>query len=242
MGAIVPAVLPKTRIELENTLDRFADIEGIDAVQIDVVDGKFIGPSSWPYADGTKEFAELVNSGTLLPHTGKMRFEVDLMVRDPEQITGAWIAVGASRVTVHAESTTYLPRVVTDLRVKYGHDKDFAPDLLSFGLALGLESDLSLIEPFIPSIDYVQFMGIRRIGRQGEPFDRRVLARIEAFRRRHPDMPIQVDGGVTELTAPALLAAGADRLIVGHDLLQAKDMSAKFKTLTTLAEHYGTYE
>ncbi|HUQ30294.1 MAG TPA: hypothetical protein VM103_02115 [Candidatus Paceibacterota bacterium] len=242
MGAIVPAVLPKTREELETTLDRFALIDGVDSVQIDVIDGKFASPANWPYASGTKEFAELVNSGTLLPHAGKLRFEVDLMVRDPEQVTGAWIAVGASRITVHAESTTYLPRVVTDLRVKYGHDKDFAPGLLSFGLAIGLESDLALIEPFISCIDYVQFMGIAKIGRQSQPFERRVLARIEAFRRRHPEMPIQIDGGVTEETAPLLLRAGADRLVVGHDLLQAKDMSAKFKTLSSLAEQYGTYE
>ncbi len=242
MSAIVPAVLPKTRKELEDALRRFASIDGVDAVQIDVVDGEFATPKSWPYAEGGKDFAQMVAANTFLPHAGRLRFEVDLMVRDPELVTGAWIAVGASRITVHAESTTYLPRVITDLRLKYGHDKDFAPGLLSLGLAVNLTSDLSLIEPFLPFIEYVQFMGIAQIGRQGEPFDRRVLTRIRSFKKRYPEMTIQIDGGVTEQTAPELLAAGANRLVVGHELLQAKDMNAKFRTLSKMVEQYGTYE
>lgn len=242
MGAIIPAVLPKSREELEKTLDRLAAISEVDAVQIDVVDGTFVSPASWPYvsASGKDEFASLVRSGTLLPYAGRFRYEVDLMVQNPEQVTGAWIGLGVSHVTIHAESTTYLPRIITNLRIKYGHDKGFAADLLSLGLALNLESDLALIEPYLADIDYVQFMGIARIGRQGEPFDRRVLTRIEQFRKRHRDMVIQIDGGVTEETAPALFSAGAHRLVVGHDLLQAKDISAKFKALTKLAEQHDS--
>lgn len=241
MSLIVPAVLPKTREELERTLDRFAAVPAVRSVQIDVVDGVFAAPSTWPYADGSQAFAALVNSGEMLPHTGRLEYEVDLMVRDPEEVTGSWIAVGASRITVHAESTTYLPRVITDLRVKYGHDKDFAPGLLSVGLALGLESDVSLIEPHLGLVDYVQFMGIATIGKQGEPFDARVLARVAAFHKKYPDMPVQVDGGVTRETAPALLAAGASRLIVGHALTRANDMAAEYAKFVALTEHYGTY-
>src|SRR6185437_12060256 len=125
---------------------------------------------------------------------------IDLMVRDPEAVIGSWIELGASRITVHFESTNYPAKIIDDFKTKYGHDRDFAPDLLSFGFAIGAETDPAVLEPFIDEMDYVQFMGIKRIGRQGEPFDKNVIARINAFRKKHPGMEIQVDGGVSNET------------------------------------------
>ena len=242
MGVIVPAILSASKADFDEKLERLSGIDRIQCVQIDVTDGRFSSPASWPYAGGTKEFAELVTSGHMLPHAGQLQFEIDLMVNNPEAVTGPWLVVGASRITVHAESTTYLPRVITDLRVRYGHEKDFAPDLVSFGLALNISSSLALIEPFIQYIDYVQFMGIAKIGRQGEPFDRRVLDRIRTFRQKYPKMPIQVDGGVSIGTAPALLAAGVDRLVIGSDLWKAPDLRARFAEFEALTNEYGMYE
>jgi pentose-5-phosphate-3-epimerase len=99
-----------------------------------------------------------------------------------------------------------------------------------------------MLEPYIPKIDYVQFMGIATIGKQGEPFDRRVIERVQSFRRRHPEIPVQVDGGVTSRTAPELLFAGVSRLIVGHALQEAKDIAAEYRSLTDMAQQYGAYE
>lgn len=242
MGSIVPAILCTSRSELEQKLTRILRVPEVDAVQIDVVDGKFAAPATWPYVGDHASFADLASSGALLPHVGRARLEVDLMTYAPEETIGAWIAAGVSRITVHAEGTTQLARLISEFQVRYGHDKDFAPDLLSLGLAIGLETDVALIEPFLSKIDYVQFMGIAKIGRQGQPFDSRVIARIRTFRAKHPDVTIQIDGGVTEATAPLLFAAGADRLIVGHTLLEAKNMRETFLNLSKLTEKYGRYE
>src|SRR3989344_3219164 len=220
MSVIVPAVLPQSREDLEEKLALFSKHTDADMVQIDVVDGRFAKPASWPYANGSKEFAAMIARGETLPYLGRFRYEVDLMTSDPEQVTGLWIAAGVSRITVHAESTTYLPKIITDLVRKYGYDRDFAPGLLSFGLAIGIAA----------------------IGKQGQPFDTRVIQKIATFRKRHPTVEIQVDGGVTKQTAPLLLAAGVDRLIVGHVLLQAKDMREEYEELSAFALRYGTYE
>ncbi len=238
MGVIIPAILPTSYEDLKRKL---AALEGIvDSVQIDIVDGRFVGPSSWPYTDPAA-FAALSLEGAILPYLGEMHFEMDLMVSDPEQVTGIWIDAGADRITLHVESTNYLPRAITDLEVKYGHAKDFASNLLSLGLAINIQSDLALIEPYINSADYVQFMGIDTIGKQGEPFDARVLQKIRTFKEKYPKMPLQVDGGVSFETAPRLLAAGVQRLIVGSAFWESSNLAETFKKMSALAEEYGTY-
>jgi ribulose-phosphate 3-epimerase len=108
-------------------------------------------------------------------------------------------------------------------------------------LAINIQSDLALIEPYINSADYVQFMGIETIGKQGEPFDARVLQKIRTFKEKHPKMPLQVDGGVSFETAPRLLAAGVQRLIVGSAFWESPNLPETFKKMSALTEEYGTY-
>ena len=235
---IVPAILPASREDLEAKLARFKGLA--QSVQIDVVDGRFAEPASWPYASGADELARSAAAGGTLPHASDFKFEADLMVANPEEVIGSWIALGASRITVHLESALHAPKLVSDFNAKYGHERGFAPDLLALGFAIGMNTDPMLLEPFLGDLDYVQFMGIDRIGAQSQPFDAKVIDRVKAFKKLHPDTEVQVDGGVTKETAPALLAAGVDRLIVGH-ALNVPDPKAEFAALNALTEEYGLY-
>lgn len=237
MGVIVPAILPTSREDLEGKL---ALLEGlVDTVQIDIVDGRFASPPTWPYDGDSAAFAEDLADGEGLPYLGSFRYEIDLMVSQAEEVIGLWIAAGCQRLVVHAESTLCLPQIIKDLEVKYGHAKDFTPDLLSLGLSIGNETDLALIEPYIDQVDFVQFMGIASIGKQGQPFDSRVLEKIRTLRRRHPEMTIQVDGAVSLETAGRLLAAGADRLVVGSALWKARSIKDELKKFNDLLHEYA---
>lgn len=237
MATIVPAILPTSRQDLE---EKLAQLVGIASdVQVDVVDGVFARPASWPYAAGTHEFALAVDEGETLPHVDTLRLEVDLMVQDPEQVTGLWLSAGATRILAHLEATSYLPQLITDLRVRYGYEK--GSELLAVGLAVNLGTDLALLEPFLTDIDYVQFMGIKDIGKQGQPFSTMVLNRIAVFRKEHPDIPIQVDGGVNFESAPLLISAGVSRLVVGSALWKAPNLKEAFAHLAELDESHGLY-
>lgn len=239
MGILVPAILPSSRRDLEDKLSRLVGLA--DRVQIDVVDGKFATPPTWPYSEGLDMFQkEVANQETLL-EMGRFRFEVDLMVEDPEAVCGMWISAGANKLTVHAESTRYIARLIDTLKNTYGYDKDFAPGLLSLGLALNVESDLALIEQYLNDIDYVQFMGIAHIGHQGEPFDERVVRKITQFKRVYPHVSVQVDGGVSLSNAPALLSAGANKLVVGSALWKASDLGEEILRFEEIGEKYGIY-
>ena len=161
------------------------------------------------------------------------------MCVDAERMAEAWLALGATRLTFHAESTTDLGRLLSSARKRYGAGDGFASGLVSFGVALNIASDLSLIEQNLGEIEYVQFMGIARIGRQGQPFDHRVLEKIRVFRGRHPEIPMQVDGGVSLDTARRLIALGISNLVVGSALLRAPDPAATLALFEQLQSPYG---
>jgi len=237
MNVIIPAILPQSRADLEDKLFKLHGL--VHAVQVDVVDGIFAAPPSWPYSNAETHPPHPMDDS--FPYLGEITYDVDLMVAEPETVIGHWVQAGATRITVHAESSSMLPKIIDDFQVKYGHRKDFALDLLSFGLALNVNSDIALVEPFLDQCDYIQFMGIDTIGRQGQPFDKRVLAKISAFRKKYPDMFIQVDGGVTLDTAAELLSAGVSRLVVGSALWNAPDVRAELQKFKAVARSYGMY-
>lgn len=239
MAVIVPAILPVSREDLEDRLSQLTGL--VERVQIDVVDGVFSSPATWPYVGGANGTSPEILTDGLLLELGSFRYEVDLMVSNPEQVIGSWILAGANRITIHAGSVRSFGTLLSDLKSTYGYDKDFAPYLLSVGVAFTVDSDLTLIEPYLSEIDYVQFMGIAHIGRQGEPFDERVLEKMKMFRAKHPRVSIQVDGGVTPKSAPVLLSAGAHRLVVGSDIWHAEDIGEEIMALEALSEQYGIY-
>jgi ribulose-phosphate 3-epimerase len=238
MGAVIPAILPISREDLD---EKLAHLSGItNEVQIDIVDGRFVTPASWPYINlGGKQSA--LSEDDPLPELGSFRFEIDLMVEEPEAVIDRWVRAGATRITVHAETTRNLSELIRHFQVKYGHDKGFAPELLSFGLAVNLATPTSLIEPYLDKCDYVQFMGIARIGKQGEPFDMKVIPKIHAFRRKYPDMPIQVDGGVSRDTMARLLEAGTTRFVVGSALWRAPSLKREMEEFEHLRQTQGLY-
>lgn len=231
MGLVVPAVLPSSREDLEEKLALFARIPSVSRVQIDVVDGHFASPASWPYS-APGELQDWAKRGIALPSPDRITYEIDLMCHDAERAAGAWLSLGAARLTFHAESATDLPRLIASARVRYG-------DLVSFGLAINIASDLALLEPHLGKIEYVQFMGIARIGRQGQPFDRRVFEKVRAFRTLHPEVPVQVDGGVTLESAKRLLVLGVSNVVVGSGILKAKDPATAFARFEALESPFG---
>lgn len=236
MSVVTPTVLAPSRKALEESLARLDSL--FDTVQIAVLDGRFAGPASWPYAEPA-ELARVVKGD--IPYLGHFKLEVDLSIENPERAVGAWINAGVERILVHIESVRNLKALIDELANSYGHEKGFAPDLLSFGVALNLETEISVLEPYLDSIDYVQFMSAPGIGPGGGTFDKRVFRKIAAFRKLHPDTGIQVSGKITPETVPELLSAGVSRLCIGAALLSAPDIIEQLHKFETLADEYGRY-
>ncbi|MFH1178430.1 MAG: hypothetical protein V1711_01760 [bacterium] len=236
MGLVVPAVLPSSHKDLEDGLALLTRIPSIDRVQIDVVDGRFVSPKSWPYT-APKELRDMVNRGEMLPHLDSFEYEIDCMCLDAEYAAEAWLALGATRIIFHAESATDLQRLLASARRRYGAGG--FTSIISFGLAINISSDLALIEPYLDYVEFVQFMGIAQIGRQGQPFDHRVFEKIRIFRERHPKFPIQVDGGISFDNAKKLIALDVSNLIIGSAIMRSENPADVISAFEGLQSPYG---
>src|SRR3989338_4863991 len=111
MSIVVPAVLPSSLKDLQGKIALFATLP-IDRIQIDVVDGRFAKPASWPY-NAPDEWRKVIAQGSRLPALDRIAYEIDLMCYDAEEVAEAWLALGATRLTLHAECTTDLTRLLS---------------------------------------------------------------------------------------------------------------------------------
>lgn len=215
---IIPAVIPTSRHDLDHTLEIYAAFAS--EVQVDIVDGLFASPASWPYTCIDPE------SALQLIDFRAATIELDLMIDAPEDTLDMWLTIHPARMVVHVESVRSLEKVLAHA----------GSHTYQLGLAFNNETDIAVLQT-LPrnAFDYVQLMGIADIGKQGQPFDERVLARISTVRTWFPDLPIQIDGGVNSKTIVRLRQAGATRFVSGSAILKAHNPQAAYAELAALS-------
>ena len=208
---IIPAVVPKSLTDLRAKIELLSFAEHL---QIDVVDGKFDDDVSWPYTDQSQvaEASALISDHTI---------EVDLMVSDPITAGRDWLEAGATSLIFHIESLNGLDEV---LELK--SQRQF-----SLGFSLGNDTTLDQLHDYISHADFIQLMGIKEIGSQGQPFDFRVLERLASLRHLYPKMTLSVDGGLNEETIDSVRHAGANRFVVGSAITKADDPGSEYEKL-----------
>jgi ribulose-phosphate 3-epimerase len=237
MRLVVPAILPTSHRDLLEKLTYFEQIPA-GRIQIDMVDGVFATPPSWPYLAGS-DLHDRVQRGEMLPRLDHVKYEADLMCVDPVAIATDLINFGVQRLTVHAESTKDVGALIADMRKKTGAEANFIEMLVSVGLSIGMETDISVLVEHASEVEYVQFMAIDTIGRQGEPFNPKVIEKVKAFHLQCPEVIIQVDGGISLENAKDLVAAGASRLNIGSALLTAADLRKTVASLEAIKTPFG---
>ena len=187
---IIPAILPKNQTDLTTKVKKLLGV--ISHVQVDVCDGVFVKSKT--------KFHEL-------PYPLEMEYELDLMIDQPEQVIVDYIDMQPARIIIHLEGVKDFVKLFLALEQVRG--------IIEIGLCVSNTTDVAMIEKHIEDADFIQVMGISKIGYQGEPFDEEALKRTAYFHEKYPDMPIAVDGAVNSETVPQLIKAGATRLVVG---------------------------
>lgn len=222
MIEIIPAIMPRNHNDLVATMGIFVNV--VPLVQLDIMDGKFVPNRTWPYPRDMF-FDAIITEEEGMPHWEDLDFEVDLMIEDPEAWIVKWVSAGARRIIVHVESMRDFESI-----------RSAVPSLIELGLAINTTTPVSAILPHLDRVEFVQCMGIARIGFQGEDFDERVLEHIRAIRALRPEMPISVDGAVNFETAKRLVEAGATRLVSGSAILESRDVKGAISTLKDLVQ------
>jgi len=224
---IIPAIIPDSLIDLERNL---RDVRGVaHRVQIDVMDGTYTTAKSWPYEGANREAFEAIRrEDEGLPYWQDFDFEIDLLLKNPEERVEEWQLAGAACLIAHVESTEKLSEFVgacVDKRIEVG-------------LAIKPSSDIELFAPFVETAQFVQVMGNDLVGKQGVPLDEKALDMIRAIKKRWPTLVVGVDIGVHEDTIPQLLDAGATRFAAGSAVYGMGDAARSYQKLERLVSEY----
>jgi ribulose-phosphate 3-epimerase len=228
MTEVIPAILAKDINDLRQKIANVVNVAHI--VQIDICDGKFVESKSWPMDRNDAESVALIlDEEEGLPYWENLDFEFDLMVKDAIKQFDFFVRLGAKRIIFHLEAEDK-----NELKDFINSIDPYTRENLEIGIAINTTTPIEELYPFINSIDFIQCMGIEHIGFQGELFDEKVLIQIKGLKERYPDLIISVDGSVNEDTAPLLVEAGANRLIVGSVLMRSYDVKETIKELENL--------
>ena len=220
---VVPAIIPTSQRHLDTTLEQCASFA--EEVQVDIVDGKFAGTASWPYEGVCSP--ELLLEGYRFDG---VPVELDLMITNPEETIDLWLKTGARKIVVHIESTKHIDDII----------EQSAPKGFHLGISLNNDTDLSVLDNIdMDAVEYIQLMGIKEIGAQGQPFDERVLERIKEVRRLYPRLPISIDGSVNKETIIRLAHAGASRFVAGSAVLKTENWGEAYASLKELVTKAG---
>jgi len=177
---------------------------GADLIHVDVMDGRFV-----PEITIGAVIVEAVRSATTLPA------DVHLMIANPERHVERFARAGAASITVHAEAAPHLHRLIQQI-------KDLG---IRAAVALNPGSPLVLLEPVLGDLDMALLMTVNP-GYAGQRFISSVIPKVRQLRawisERAPAVDLQVDGGISEATAPQVVAAGANVLVAASAIFKGR--------------------
>lgn len=209
---IAPSILSADFTCLADAIALVEDA-GADFIHVDAMDGHFvpnltIGP---PVVRALKRVA----------HTP---LDVHLMVSDPDRTAEWYVDAGADIVTIHIEASVHVHRTLKAIR----------DGGAQAGITLNPGTPASALVEVLPYVDQILVMSVNP-GFAAQSFIETSVAKVAEIARMCREVNvfprIEVDGGIDSVTAPRVVAAGADMLVAGNAIFGAADPAAALKSL-----------
>ena len=205
MNILSPSLLSADFSRLKEELQDITD-GGATYLHIDVMDGSFVPSISFgmPVIKSLRSVTELC-------------FDVHLMIDNPERYIKDFVDCGADIITVHAEATNHLNRVLMQIK----------ENGLKAGVSLNPATPLSVLEHVLEYVDMVLIMSVNP-GFGGQQYIPNTTEKIKALRKmieeKGLDIDIEVDGGVKTSNVKEVLEAGANVIVAGSAVFNDKTL------------------
>lgn len=201
---ISPSILSADFTKLKDELKALEDA-GADYVHVDVMDGRFV-----PNITIGPFIVEAIKRSTRLP------LDVHLMIEEPERYIADFAKAGSDIITVHAEATRHLHKVVQSIK---DHGK-------RAGVTMNPATPLSSIEEVITDVDLILIMSVNP-GFSGQGFIPSSLKKIAGARKlinaSGRNIELEVDGGIKVANIKEAASAGADVFVSGSGVFGTPD-------------------
>lgn len=194
---IAPSILSADFAKLQSQI-QLAEHSGADWLHLDVMDGHFV-----PNISFGPPVIKSLRKLTTLP------FDTHLMIENADAYIEVFHEAGANHLTVHFEACTHLHRTVTRIK-ELG---------MLAGVCINPATPVQLVRDILPYVDLVLIMSVNP-GFGGQRFIPTSIQKLreaaDMIKQVKPDVLLEVDGGIDEETAPAVLHAGANVLVAGN--------------------------
>ena len=188
---ISPSLLSADFLHLEKDLEMINQSEA-DWLHLDIMDGVFVPNISFgfPVIDAVAKVC-------------KKPLDVHLMIVQPERYVERVAKTGAMMMNVHYEACTHLHRTIQEIHAAG----------MKAGVTLNPSTPVSVLEDIIGDVDMVLLMSVNP-GFGGQMFIPNTTVKLKRLRKLIDESGskaiIQIDGGVTEVTAPPIVEAAAE--------------------------------
>lgn len=213
---VAPSMLAADFLKLGNDVEMINESQA-DLFHLDVMDGHFVPNISFGFAI-IKQIKSIA----------KKPLDVHLMISNPDQYLVDFKKAGADWLSVHYETCPHLHRTVQQIK-SLG---------MKAGVVINPHNNVELLTDILADVDFVLLMSVNP-GFGGQQFIENSYVRIrklvEMKRQLNPGLLIEVDGGVDEHNAPALLKAGANILVAGSSVFQASSPQSYIEKLKAIS-------
>ena len=214
---ISPSLLSADVLNMESDIERIE--REVEWFHLDIMDGHFVPNISY---------------GPSLLKALRKRYpdkfiDVHIMVEPPEAFTGMFLAEKPSVLTVHAEATPHIHRVLQSIR----------NEGVPAGISINPGTPAELLYPVLHMADLVLIMSVNP-GYGGQSFIPETLAKVSALaewrKENGAGYLIQMDGGLGPDNTELAVRHGCDVIVAGSAIFGKPDPAAVIREMRMAAE------